>query len=374
MIDAPSADLDLIADTAARFFGAEAPVSAMRELRGESRSGFRPEVWAAAAQLGFAGVLVPEAFGGLGLDMQTACIIQQEIGRNLTLLPFLSSSILCAPLIAELGSEEQKAWLLPKIASGTSIVALAHEERARHSPAASNTVAVPNGDHFLLDGRKTFVVDGAAADHMLVSAHVGSGSDEIALFLVDAEVSGVDIEPCAALDGRRAAQLQLASVRVAKSARVGNENCGSAIERALDRGRVALAADLMGVATESFERTVEYLKTREQFGVKIGSFQALQHRAAQLFCELEQARHCVEAAAQAIDATDDRSPLLASLAKGKTTQVARLVTSEAVQMHGGVGMTDELDIGLFLKRAQVAGEMLGDYDFHRERLAQLWGY
>ena len=370
-------DQTMIRESGDGFFASEAPVSELRRLRDAAdATGFDRGLWQKMAEMGFAGVLVPEAHGGSGFGYVAAGLLQEAVGRNLSLSPLLSTAILGATALLRGGSPEQQAQYLPQIASGERLFALAADEALRHTPDHVTTRAAASGNGFRLNGTKTFVLDGHVADTLIVAARTGDdGNDGITLFLVDAKASGVAVERRSMVDTRNAATVTLTDVQVDGAEVLGSVGGGWAIlDRVLDAGRACLAAEMLGVAGESFTRTVDYLKQREQFGAKIGSFQALQHRAAHLFCEVELARSATLRALTALDADEDRVPLFASLAKAKTGEVAKLATNEAVQMHGGIGMTDDFDIGFFMKRARAAQETFGDIAFHGDRLATLMGY
>lgn len=368
----------MIRDSAEGFFAEKAPVSDLRRLRDANDPvGFSRELWKAMAEMGFAGILIPESHGGVGLGYVAAGLVQEAIGANLTSSPMLSTAILGATAVLAGGNDEQKAAILPKIATGEMLLALATEERSRHAPDHIETRAEPSGNGFKLNGRKTFVLDGHVADKLIVAARTAGDADDvngITLFLVDRQADGVAIERTVMVDSRNAARIQLDDVQVDGADVLGEVGGGwPVLERTLDAGRACLAAEMLGLSTESFRRTVDYLKQREQFGVKIGSFQALQHRAAHLFCEIELARSATLRALQTLD-EGGNAALFVSLAKGKTGEVAKLAANEAVQMHGGIGMTDEFDIGFFMKRARAAMETFGDFAFHGDRMARLMGY
>lgn len=369
----------MVRDSAEGFFAEQGPVSELRRLRDSNdATGFDPGLWARMAEMGFAGVAIAEAHGGAGLGMVAAGLISEAIGRNLSLSPFLSTSVLAATILGRGGSAEQQAALLPPMAAGRLIVALASDERARHAPRHIATRAEPAGNGFRLSGAKTHVLDGHVADRLIVAART-SGADEdadgITLFLVDPKAPGVEVTRRAMVDSRNAAEVRLDGVAVDGADVIGAVGGGLALlEAALDAGRACLAAEMLGASARSFEVTLDYLRTREQFGRPIGSFQALQHRAAHLFCEIELARSVTLRALQAIDAGEDRAPLFCALAKAKVGEVARLATNEGVQMHGGIGMTDDHDIGFFMKRARAAGETFGDSAFHGERLARMLNF
>jgi acyl-CoA dehydrogenase len=369
----------MVKDSADGFFASEAPVAQLRKLRdAKDPDGFDRGLWAKMAEMGFAGVAIPEQFGGAGLGMVAAGLIQEAIGRNLTLSPFLSSAVVAATAIAKGGSDEQKAALLPKMAAAEWIVALAADEAPRHAPAHIATRALPSGNGFRLTGAKPFVLDGHVADRLIVAART-SGDDSdmagITLFLVDPNADGVSVDRRWMVDSRNAAAVTLDGVQVDGADVLGKVGEGFAtLEAALDAGRACLAAEMLGVSAQSFETTIDYLKQREQFGQKIGSFQALQHRAAHLFCEVELARSATLKALTALDEGSDRAPFYVSLAKAKAGDVAKLATNEAVQMHGGIGMTDDYDIGFYMKRARAAAETFGDGAFHGDRLARMMNY
>jgi acyl-CoA dehydrogenase len=373
-----TADQQMIRDSADGFFRDEAPVSQHRSLR-DSRdpTGFSRDLWGKMAGMGFAGVLVPEAHGGADIGHVAAGIILEAMGKNLSAAPMLSTAVLGATALKS-GTPEQQATYLPLIAKGAHLFALAADEAARHKPSHVATTATPSGNGFKLNGVKPFVLDGHVADTLIVAARTGGETDDkagIALFLVNPGAEGVKVDRRSMVDSRNAAKVTLTDVQVDGADVLGKVGEGYAIlEKMLDAGRACLAAEMLGVSGTSFAMTVDYLKQREQFGQKIGSFQALQHRAAHLFCEIELARSATLKALQALDEGSDRAPMFVSLAKAKSGDVAILATNECVQMHGGIGMTDEFDIGFFMKRARAAQETFGDSSFHGDRIARMLGY
>jgi alkylation response protein AidB-like acyl-CoA dehydrogenase len=372
-------DQQMIKDSAAGFLADKTPVAQLRTLRdSQDADGFSRTAWKEMAEQGFAGVLVPEAHGGVGLGLVAAGVICEQMGRTLTASPMLATAVLGATALVKGGSDAHKAALLPGIADGSLLMALACDEKARHNPRYVETTATPSGNGWKLSGTKTFVLDGHVADKLIVAARtsgeVGS-SKGITLFVVDAKAAGVTRERTIMVDSRNAANLTLHDVQVSGDDVLGPVDGGFALlDQVLDAGRVCLAAEMLGVSSEAFDRTVDYLKNRDQFGKKIGEFQALQHRAAHLFCEIELGRSVVLKALQALDDGDVRGPALASLAKAKLGEVTKLATNEAVQMHGGIGMTDDFDIGFFMKRARAAAETFGDHAFHGDRMARFAGY
>jgi alkylation response protein AidB-like acyl-CoA dehydrogenase len=366
-------------DAAKRFAAERAPVGELRRLRdANDATGFDRAVWKEMADMGWAGVLVPEEYGGVGFGHVGAGLIAEEVGRNLSASPFVSTAVLGVTALLKGGTESQKRALLPKVAAGDLIVALASDERSRHSPYSIAARAVGSAGKYKLSGSKLHVLDGHVADVLIVAARTSGDVDSrdgITLFLVDPKAAGVSIKRISVVDSRNAAAIELRDVSVSSEDVIGAVDKGALIlDAVLDAGRAVLAAELLGVSAEAFERTLGYLRERDQFGVKIGTFQGLQHRAAHLFCEIELVRSAVLRALQSLDAQEANSSNLICLAKAKASDIARLATNEAVQMHGGIGMTDEFDIGFFMKRARSAAETFGDAYFHTDRFAQLSGY
>ncbi|MDX1733964.1 MAG: acyl-CoA dehydrogenase [Halioglobus sp.] len=369
----------LLRDTAKDFLDANAPVEALRKLRDSKDAvGYSPELWREMAAMGWANIILPEEYGGLGFGFLGLGVVMEESGRTLAASPLFATAVVGATALLLGGSEAQKQQLLPAIAEGDLTLALALEESHHHHPTSIATTAQAQDGGFLLTGEKVFVLDGHSADKLIVVAR-SSGSERdaagLSLFLVDRDAPGVTVQRTVMADSRNAANITLDKVAVDAGNLLGTEGDGwSILEPLLDRARVAIAAEMMGYALECFERTVEYLKERQQFGALIGSFQALQHRAAYMQTEIELCRSVLLQALSSVDETPEQLPLLASLAKTKLNDLAQLVTNEAVQMHGGIGVTDELEIGFFLKRARVAIQIFGDSGYHKDRYATLCGY
>ena len=367
----------LLRDSAKSFFSESSPVEAFRKLRDNGKE-WSPELWSSMAGMGWAGIAVPEEHGGLGFGYVGAGLLLEEAGRTLAASPLLSSALVCSSLITALGNESQKQELLPAIASGESILALALNESTRLDPSATATTATVDGQGHVLSGRKIHVIDGAIAKAYLVVARTGGAPGDpvgLGVFVVDRDAKGLIASHDRDLDNRLATDLHLDAVRVGPEALLGKPGSAwEALQRTLDIGAACQAAELLGIAGEAFERTLGYLKERKQFGLPIGSFQALQHRAALLFCELELSRSAVLKALQAIDQDSADTSMLSSMAKVKAGRTAQLAVNEAVQMHGGIGMTDEFDIGFFMKRAAAARQDYGDHYYHVDRFAQLRGY
>ncbi len=368
----------MLRDSARSFLSENAPVSQLRALRDtRDELGFSRTLWQRFAEMGFTGMLVPDALGGLGLGHAEAGVVMEEIGRHLTASPLLASGIVAVSAL-RLGSEAQQRAHLPALATGERIATLAVDEASKHRPLRTALSAVPQGDGYLLQGGKRFVLDGHAADLLIVAARTSGDAgqaDGITLFLVDRRSAGVEVERVAMVDAHNAARIEFKQVAVPASAVLGTVGQGlPLLQTALNAGRVAAAAELLGLADEVFNRTVAYLKERHQFGRVIGEFQALQHRAAMLYCDIELTRAAIMKAQQALDEGADNAGALVSIAKARAGTTATLAVQEGVQFHGGMGMTDEFEIGFFMKRARVLQECFGDATFHANQLAQLKSY
>ena len=362
----------MLQDAADGFLNEQAPIAHLRKLRDErDADGVSRDLWRAFGEMGFAGVIIPEALGGMGLGAVEAGVIAESLGRTLTPSPYLGSSILSAKVLIDGGSQAKQAWL-PRIAAGEAVLSLAVDEGAKHAPSRITTRAERAGNGFKLNGAKAFVLDGHVADALIVVATAEEGTT---LFLVDPATAGVAVERTVMVDAHNAARITLTDVAVDADAVIGAVGGGEALlDGALNLGRACAASSLTGAGDQAFKTTMDYLRTRKQFGKLIGEFQALQHRAAHLFSELELARAATIGAQIAIDEGREEAPLAASVAKAKAGRVAELAVQEAVQMHGGVGMTDEFDVGLFMKRVRVLNELLGDAGFHAERVARAQGF
>jgi alkylation response protein AidB-like acyl-CoA dehydrogenase len=368
----------LLRDAAKSWVREKSPITAFRKLRDSgNEDGFDRAAWKEIVGMGWAGILIPEEFGGSGLGYLTLGLVLEEMGRTLCASPLLSTSIAATALLLA-GSDAQKSEWLPKIAEGKAIGTLAMDEGPHHAPEKIALVAKKSVSGYSLAGKKTFVADGGAADLIVVAARTsGKAGDKagITLFLVPGNANGLTRHTLKTVDSRGTANLDFNNVEVRGTAVLGMADKGFDVrDTILDRARAALAAEMLGAATQSFETTLEYLKTRVQFGQVIGTFQALQHRAAKMFTDLEMTRSCVEAALAAIDRNANDVPALCSLAKAKASELVHLVSNEMVQMHGGIGMTDAHDAGLYLKRARVTAAVFGGASFHRDRYARLMGY
>ncbi|MDH2386714.1 acyl-CoA dehydrogenase [Bradyrhizobium sp. CER78] len=369
----------MLRDSARGLISDKAPVAHLRGLRdAKDTTGFSRELWKTFAEMGFSGLLVPDQFGGSGLGCVEAGIVMEEIGRTLMPSPFLSTAVLAASALSRGGSEAQKAQHLPKIADGSLLAALAIDEGAKHRPLQTKLQATRFGNGFKLSGDKAFVVDGHTADLLIVAARsAGSAGDKngLTLFLVDPKAKGLAVERTAMVDSHNAARIVFDNVEVNADSVLGEVDQGfGLLEGVLNIGRGAVASEMVGLSDEVFGRTVTYLKERKQFGKAIGEFQALQHRAAQLYIDIEITRAAVLKALQALDTDAEKAATAVAVAKARAGTTATLAVQEGVQMHGGMGMTDQFDIGFFMKRARVCQELFGDSNFHTDQLASGKGY
>jgi alkylation response protein AidB-like acyl-CoA dehydrogenase len=374
-----TAEQRLLKDNATQFVRESAPVSHLRKLRDtKDATGFSRDVWRQMADLGFAGIVIPEAYGGSGLGFVELGLVLEACGRTLAPTPLLSSVVLGSGLLLAGGTEAQKKENLPALSDGRLVLALAFEEAPRFNPYQVATRAERSGTSYRLTGQKTFVLDGHVAQRLIVSARTSGATGDregISLFWVDPQQPGVKVERTQMLDSRNAARCTFEAVEVPESAMIGSAGAGAdLLDPVLDRAAVCVSAELLGLIGQAYETTIEYLKTRVQFDALIGSFQALQHRAANMFCEIELTKSLVMDALSALDEKREDAPALASAVKARLSDAARWISREAVQLHGGIGMTDEHDIGLYLKRSAVAELSFGDASYHRDRFARLKGF
>ncbi len=369
----------MLRDTAAQFFKERAPVANFRKLRDTNdQTGFDKSVWKEMADLGFAGVMISEEHGGTGFGPVGLGLVLEQAGRTLAASPLVSTVLVGATAVDLGGNALQRNNILPKVASGEIVLALALEEGAHHNPYKIGTTAEDHSGTYRLNGRKSFVLDGHVADKFIVVARTGGHVADrhgLTLFIVDVGTPGLKVTRTKMVDSRNAAIIEFENVSVPSDNVLGSVGAGADIlDSVLDLGRIGIAAELLGLISQVFEETVTYLKERKQFGKPIGSFQALAHRAAEMFAEIELCRSVVLDALSAVEERRNDVAQMASLAKARLSDVARLVTNEGLQMHGGMGMTDQFDVGLFMKRARVAAATFGDANFHRDRFATLAGY
>ena len=366
-------------DTAKSFAEERSPITHFRSLRDMSDPMlWDKNIWNEMSKLGWPGIMIPEEFGGSNFGLSGICVVLQECAKTLTPSPLFASGVLGAYAINNYGTKEQKEKYLPLIASGELTTSVAVDESSHHNPYDTVLIAKKNSDEYILSGKKNFVIDGTSSDLLIVLARTSGKKGDLTgltLFLVDPTNEGIDRIKLEMADSRNYANIIFDNVKISSKNILGDiEAGGEAIDDILDIGRIAMSAEMLGNSEAAFETTLDYLKQRKQFGVLIGSFQALQHRAAEMFCEIELTKSSVIAAMRAADERSNDVQRLSSLAKTVAGETLHLVSNEAIQMHGGIGVTDEYDIGFFLKRARVAEQIFGSAKFHTERYANLSGF
>jgi alkylation response protein AidB-like acyl-CoA dehydrogenase len=370
---------EFLRDTAKNFAQERTPVAHFRALRDSNDQNlWDKDIWQEMVNLGWSGILIPEEFGGSYFGVAGISVILQECGKTLTPSPLFSTGVLGAYAISNFGTQEQKERYLPKIVNGEITTALAVDESSHHDPSKTSLTAEKKDDKYILNGKKTFVLDGASADVLIVLTRTSGNSGELAgltLFIIDSNADGIDKTKLDMADSRNYANINFNDVKCSDQDILGAlESGGETVESILDIGRIAISAEMLGNAESAFETTIEYLKQRKQFGVFIGTFQALQHRAAAMFCEIELTKSAVMAAVHGADERSNELQRLSSLAKTVAGETLHLVSNEAIQMHGGIGVTDEYDLGFFIKRSRVAEQIFGSSTYHTERYANLSGF
>ena len=374
-----SEEEQFLKDTAKNFAEERSPISHFRSLRDANDPQlWDKDIWSEMVKLGWPGILIPEEFGGSNFGVTGIGVILQECAKTLTPSPLFATGVLGAFALTQYGSEAQKKNFLPKIVNGEITTALAIDESSHHDPNKTLMTAIKSDSGYTLNGKKIFVIDGASANLFIVLARTsGSKGDStgLSLFLVDSGSSDIEIVKLDMADSRNYANIVFNNVNVESSSLLGDlETAGETVESILDIGRIAMSAEMLGNAESAFDITLNYLKQRKQFGALIGSFQALQHRAAEMFCEIELTKSSVMAAMRAADESSNELQRLSSLSKTIAGETLHLVSNESIQMHGGIGVTDEYDIGFFLKRARVIEQIFGSAKFHTERYANLSGF
>jgi acyl-CoA dehydrogenase len=366
-------------DTAKNFAEERTPVNHFRSLRDNKDDLlWDKDTWKEMVNLGWSGILIPEEYGGSNFGLAGISVILQECGKTLTPSPLFATGVLGAYAISQYGTEEQKKKYLPQIANGEITTAIAIDESSHHNPLNINTSAVSKDNSYILNGKKVFVVDGASADLLIVVTRTSGKTGDstgLTLFLVENNQPNINVVKLDMADSRNYANITFSDITVQKENILGDiEAGGEAIENILDIGRIAISAEMLGNTEAAFESTINYLKERKQFGVLIGTFQALQHRAAEMFCEIELTKSSIMAAMQGADNNSNELQRLASLAKTMAGETLHLVSNEAIQMHGGIGVTDEYDLGFYLKRSRVVEQIFGCSKFHTERYANISGF
>ncbi|WP_244935167.1 acyl-CoA dehydrogenase family protein [Acuticoccus sediminis] len=365
-------DEALLREAARGFLDDAAPVSRLRAMRDDGRTG-DPDLWARMVEMGWAGVLVPEAAGGADMGHRAAGILAEEMGRTLAVSPFLSTAVIAATAL-RLAGGPAAGEALGAIAAGRRTYAVAVDEGRKFAPAATGMTAERSGNGYSLTGTKTFVADGANAARILVVARTsGTPGDAVGLTLFDLERgrAGIAADPGRSIDSLDRATIRFQDVEATGADIVGaQDEALSVLSPALRAGQAALAAEMTGLSAAALHLTIAFMKERRQFDRPIGSFQALQFRAAHLWSDIEMTASTIVNAGRMLDTDPQRATLAVSLAKARATATARLAVSEGVQLHGGVGVTDALDMGFYMKRARVGAEWLGDYGYHAAEVAR----
>ena len=365
---------NMLKSSAKELLDLKSPISLMRELRDDNYNQFDPDLWKEMVEMGWTALTVPEEYNGLNFGYVGLGQVIEEMGKKLTVSPTISTVLVSTTIVGLSKNEVLKSKLFDEIMSGKKLCTLAHEESSHHNPNIDLSIISNNNDKFILNGKKRFVIDGTISDYLIVSANSESNGS-LELVIIDSKSKGITFNNKVHMDSKIYSDISFNNVEFSKDNFLSTENDGKKIlKKALDIACVGLAAEMLGNIQQAFDMTIQYLKEREQFGVKIGSFQALQHRSAIMFGEIELCKSIVLKALQAIDSGDKNLPELASLAKSKLGLTSKLVTNEAVQMHGGIGVTDDADIGFFLKRVRVSQRIFGDSNYHLDRVAKFNSY
>ena len=365
---------NMLKSSAKELLDLKSPISLMRELRDDNYNQFDPDLWKEMVEMGWTALTVPEEYNGLNFGYVGLGQVIEEMGKKLTVSPMISTVLVSTTIVGLSKNEVLKSKLFDEIMSGKKLCTLAHEESSHHNPSIDLSIISNNNEKFILNGKKRFVIDGTISDYLIVSANSESNGS-LELVIIDSKSKGITFNNKVHMDSKIYSDISFNNVEFSKDNFLSTENDGKKIlKKALDIACVGLAAEMLGNIQQAFDMTIQFLKEREQFGVKIGSFQALQHRSAIMFGEIELCKSIVLKALQAIDSGDENLPELASLAKSKLGLTSKLVTNEAVQMHGGIGVTDDADIGFFLKRVRVSQRIFGDSNYHLDRVAKFNSY
>ena len=365
---------NMLKSSAKELLDLKSPISLMRELRDDNYNQFDPDLWKEMVEMGWTALTVPEEYNGLNFGYVGLGQVIEEMGRKLTVSPMISTVLISTTIVGLSKNEVLKSKLFDEIMSGKKLCTLAHEESTHHNPKIDLSIISNDNEKFILNGKKRFVIDATISDYLIISANSESNGS-LELIIIDSKSKGITFNNKVHMDSKIYSDISFNNVEFSKDNFLSTENDGKKIlKKALDIACVGLAAEMLGNIQQAFDMTIQYLKEREQFGVKIGSFQALQHRSAIMFGEIELCKSIVLKALQAIDSGDENLPELASLAKSKLGLTSKLVTNEAVQMHGGIGVTDDADIGFFLKRVRVSQRIFGDSNYHLDRVAKFNSY
>lgn len=359
----------ILRDSAARLVAERYPFTARRKLA-ETALGFDAANWATYAELGWLALELPEELGGLGCSFVETLVLLEEFGRGMVLEPYLASAVLCARIVERSGAQAHRAALLPRLAEGKLQLALADAESdARFDIGHAQAMARRSGEGYVLDGFKLMALGAASADRLIVSARV-DGEERFALFLVDPQAPGVSIHPYILIDRTRAADIELKSVAIGESdLLIGTGRAPEVLEEALDRATLALVAQMLGMMETVLDVTIEHLKTRVQFGQPIGRFQALQHRVAEMFVEVQETRSILLRGLAYIDSSPSERRAAVSAAKAYAGQAGKFVGQQGIQLHGGMGITEECQVGQLYRCLFAAEKLFGDTEYHSARFA-----
>ena len=362
----------MLKEAANEFLQTNSPLESFRKLRDDNYKSFDPKVWEGFIEMGWTALTIPENYGGLDFGYTGLGQILEETGKTLTKSPLISSILLSATAIRLSDNENLKSRWLPDLMNGKTLMSLALDEKSFFDPNSIKSTAVLSDENFIINGEKQMVIDACNSDFIIVIANL---NESISLFLVDAKSKGVKIKTDILMDAGSYSNISFKNVSIPAKDQLDIDIEGESILKSvLEIGAIGLSCEMLGSVQAAFNQTMEYIKERQQFGTKIGSYQGLQHRAAKLFCEIELCKSIILKALQSIDDQDENLSKYAHLAKAKLGEVLKLTSNEAIQMHGGIGVTDDVNIGFYLKRARVIQRLLGDTNYHLECLANQKGY
>ena len=363
---------NMLKEAAAEFLEANSPLESFRKLRDNNYKSFDPEVWKGFIEMGWTALTIPEKYGGLEFGYTGLGQILEETGKTLTKSPLISSILLSATAIRLSDNEFIKAKWLPKLMNGNTLMSFALDERSYFDPNTIKSTAILSDDNFIINGAKNMVIDACNSDLIIVVANLNNSTS---LFLVDTKSEGVEIKTDILMDAGSYSSVIFKNVTVPAKNQLNLKVKGEEMLKSIiEIGAIGLSCEMLGSVQAAFSQTMEYIKERQQFGTKIGSYQGLQHRAAKLFCEIELSKSVVIKSLQVIDQKNENLSYYAHLAKAKLGEVLKLISNEAIQMHGGIGVTDDVNIGFYLKRARVIQRLLGDTNYHLSCIAKQKGY
>ncbi|MBN09078.1 MAG: acyl-CoA dehydrogenase [Flavobacteriaceae bacterium] len=362
----------MLKEAANEFLASNSSLKSFRKLRDNNYQSFDQDLWKGMIEMGWTALTIPEAYGGLDFGYTGLGQILEETGKTLAKSPLISSILFSATAIRLCDNENLKSKWLPELMKGNILMALALDEKAHFDPNNINSTAKLSGNKYVINGKKKMVLDGSNADYFIV---VVNEANMTSFFLIDVKSKGIEIKSDILMDTGEYSSVVFNKVSVASENKLNIKTNGDSIlQSLLNITSAGLASEMLGSMQAAFEKTMDYIKEREQFGNKIGKNQSLQHRAALLFCEIELCKSIVLKALKAIDNDETKKIEFSHLAKAKLGEVLKLTTNEAIQMHGGIGVTDDADIGFYLKRARVIQHLMGDKNYHLNCIAKIKGY